>query len=54
MKVPSSGWFFFSLKSIVTSNLNHSNRIRNEQVRAKILTLFQNRALGIGTGTGTG
>ena len=42
-----------SLKSSLTSNLNHSNRIRNDQVMAKILTLVRNRKLGTGTDTGT-
>ena len=36
----------FSLKSILRSHLNHSNRIRNEQVMAKIRKLIEigNRA----------
>ena len=36
----------FSLKSILRSHLNHSNRIRNEQVMAKIPKLVEtgNRA----------
>ena len=38
-----------SLKSSLTSHLNHSNRIRNDQVMTKILTLVQNRTLGTGT-----
>ena len=40
---------WFSLKSSLTSNLNHSNQIRNDQVMAKIQTLVQNKALGTGT-----
>ena len=32
-------WFY--LKSILTRNLNHSNRIRNEQVMAKIQKLVE-------------
>ena len=32
---------WFSLKSILTRNLNHSNWIRNEQVMAKIRTLVK-------------
>ena len=38
-------WLFlyvwFSLKSILISHLNHSNRIRNEQVMAKIRKLVE-------------
>ena len=37
------------MKSSLTSHLNHSNWIRNDQVMAKILTLVQNRTLGAGT-----
>ena len=32
---------WFSLKSLLTINLNHSHRIRNEQVMAKIRTLVK-------------
>ena len=32
---------WFSLKSVLRSNLNHSNRIRNEQVMAKIRKLVE-------------
>ena len=32
-------WFF--LKSILCSHLNHSNRIRNEQVMAKLQKLVE-------------
>ena len=32
---------WFSLKSVLTSNLNHSNRIINEEVMAKIRTLVE-------------
>ena len=35
--------FLFSLKSSLTSHLNHSIRIRNDQVMAKILKLVQNK-----------
>ena len=37
---------FFSLKPVLRSHLNHSNRIRNEQVMAKIPKLVEtgNRA----------
>ena len=48
MKVPIS-WRFFFLKSSLTCHLNHSNRIRNDQFMAKILTRVQNRTLGTGT-----
>ena len=34
-------YFWFSLKSILISYLNHSNRIRNEQVMAKIQKLVE-------------
>ena len=44
-------YFFglFSLKSILIDHLNHSNRIRNEQVMAKIRKLVEtrNRASGV-------
>ena len=33
------GWF--SLKSLLTRNFNHSNRIINEQVIAKVRTLVE-------------
>ena len=39
----------FSLKSSLTSHLNYSNWIRNDQVMTKTLTLVQNRTLGTGT-----
>ena len=48
LKVPIS-WRFFFLKSTLTNHLKHSNRIRNDQIMVKILTLVQNRALGTGT-----
>ena len=42
---------FFSLKSILRSHLNHSNRIRNEQVMTKIRKLVktgkQNRVVPV-------
>ena len=34
-------WVLFPLKSILRSHLNHSNRIRNEQVIAKIPKLVE-------------
>ena len=33
--------FWFSLKSILRIHLNHSNRIRNEEVKAKIRKLVE-------------
>ena len=42
MKVPISCVLFF-LKSILTSHLNHSSRIRNDQVMAKLLKMVQNK-----------
>ena len=33
--------FLFSLKSILRSHLNHSNRIRNEEVMAKIQKMVE-------------
>ena len=43
---------WFSLKSILTRNLNHSNRIRNEQVMAKLRKLVETEKQGT-TCTGT-
>ena len=43
---------WFSLKSILISHLNHSNRIRNEQVMAKIRKLVEIEKQSI-TCTGT-
>ena len=43
---------WFSLKSILTINLNHSNRIRNEHVMAKIRKLVETKKQGT-TCTGT-
>ena len=34
-------YVWFSLKSILIRHLNHSNRIRNEQVMAKIQKLVE-------------
>ena len=44
---------WFSSKSILTINLNHSNRIRNEQVMAKIRRLVKTEKQNA-TCTGTG
>ena len=35
------GYVWFSLNSILIGHLNHSNRIRNEQVMAKIRKLVE-------------
>ena len=40
MTMPTS-YVLFSLKSILRSHLNHSNRIRNEEVMAKIQKLVE-------------
>ena len=40
MEIPIK-YFWFSLKSILISHLNHSNRIRNEQVMAKLRKLVK-------------
>ena len=46
--------FGFSLKSSLISNLNHSNRIRNDQVMVKIRTLVKTEHQWQNTfGTGT-
>ena len=42
MEIPIN-YVWFSLKSILRSHLNHSNRIRNEQVMAKIQKTGRNR-----------
>ena len=44
-----SYFFMFALKSILIVHLNHSNRIRNEQVMTKIRKLVEtgNRAAGV-------
>ena len=45
-------YVWFSLKSILIGHLNHSNRIRNEQVLAKIRKAGRNRKTRTGcTGT---
>ena len=48
LKIPISRRFF-SLKSNLPSNLNHSIWTRNDHVMTKTLTLVQNRTLGTGT-----
>ena len=48
MNIPIHG-YLFSLKSSLSNHLNHSNRIINDQVMAKTLTLVQNRTLGTST-----
>ena len=40
MEIPIK-YVWFSLKSILIGHLNHSNRIRNEQVMTKILNLLK-------------
>ena len=40
MTIPTSS-VLFSLKSILRSHLNHSNRIRNEEVMAKLQKLVE-------------